>query len=295
MTPLVSICCLTYNHAEYLRQCLDGFLMQKINFSYEILIHDDASTDNTPDIIKKYEIDYPDCIRAMYQNENQFSKGVSPTRAHQLRRVRGKYIAFCEGDDYWTDPCKLQKQVDFLENNPSYSGCHTLYNIVTMENKILHYEKGVKREFSHLDVLEKGCPKTLTLMIRTASRQFTDNLDGVNYSKIKNGDQFLCALITLNGPIGFLNYVTGNYRDGSGFWSSKKPGQQSITAIDSFLEMCKVFNSSEEHQAIAKRLNRNLSKIPPRSRLPYISKMKELNLPLSVWHQVFFQIFGRLP
>lgn len=122
--PLVSICCQTYNHVSYIRECLEGFLLQKTNFPVEILIHDDASTDGTADIIREYESKYPDLIFPIYQTENQYSQGVRIPPIN-YRRARGKYIAFCEGDDYWTEPMKLQWQVDFMEANPGVTlTCH---------------------------------------------------------------------------------------------------------------------------------------------------------------------------
>lgn len=120
---LVSICCITYNHAPYIRQCLDGFIMQKTNFKFEILIHDDASTDGTADIIREYEAKYPNILKPIYQTENQYSKGKNISATYNWPRAQGKYIAMCEGDDYWTDPLKLQKQVDFLEGHPDFSMC----------------------------------------------------------------------------------------------------------------------------------------------------------------------------
>jgi len=123
--PFVSICCLAYNHEPYIRDCLDGFMIQQTNFDFEVLIHDDASTDKTAEIIREYEKKYPDIIKPIYQTENQYSKRVGITRVFQFPRARGKYIAMCEGDDYWTDPLKLQKQVDFLESNPDYGLVHT--------------------------------------------------------------------------------------------------------------------------------------------------------------------------
>jgi glycosyltransferase involved in cell wall biosynthesis len=98
-------------------------MMQKTNFPFEVLIHDDASTDGTADIIREYESTYPDIIKPIYQKENQYSKGVRISWVFNFPRAKGKYIALCEGDDYWIDPLKLQKQVDFLENNPEYSMC----------------------------------------------------------------------------------------------------------------------------------------------------------------------------
>lgn len=123
-TPLVSICCVTYNHAPFIRKCLDGFLMQTTNFPIEILIHDDCSTDGTTEIIREYEAKYPDLIFPLYEEENQYSRGgAGKMDLYNYNRARGKYVAYCEGDDYWTDPQKLQKQVDFMEANLEYSVC----------------------------------------------------------------------------------------------------------------------------------------------------------------------------
>lgn len=119
----VSILCLTYNHEDYLRDALEGFISQKTNFQYEILIHDDASTDGTADIIREYEEKYPELIHPIYQSENQYSKGVNIIHDLLLPLLRGKYIAFCEGDDFWVDPYKLQKQVDYLESHPECRVC----------------------------------------------------------------------------------------------------------------------------------------------------------------------------
>ena len=124
---LVSICCTAYNHAKFISECLDGFLLQKTNFNFEVLIHDDASTDGTQDIIKAYQAKYPNIIKPIFQTDNQYSKGVKPFIKYLFPASQGKYIAMCEGDDYWTDPLKLQKQVDFLEGNEEYSLCFTRF------------------------------------------------------------------------------------------------------------------------------------------------------------------------
>ncbi len=125
--PLVSISCITYNHENFIRAALEGFLMQETTFPVEILIHDDASTDETAAIIREYQQKYPDLIFPIYQTENQHSKGIKISATYQFPRARGKYIALCEGDDYWIDPLKLQKQVDFLEANHEYGICGTRY------------------------------------------------------------------------------------------------------------------------------------------------------------------------
>lgn len=128
---MVSICCLVYNHKKYIRQALDSFLMQETNFKFEILINDDCSTDGTTEIIKEYEEKYPDIIKPLYHSENQYSKsyrqGNMMSITFNFPRVQGKYTAMCEGDDFWTDKHKLQKQFDFMQSNPDCAFCaHTV-------------------------------------------------------------------------------------------------------------------------------------------------------------------------
>ncbi len=120
---MVSILCTAYNHEKYIRQCLDGFVMQKTNFKFEVIVHDDASTDGTADIIRKYEEKYPDIIKPIYQTENQYSRKVKIWKKFLLPKAKGKYIAICEGDDFWIDEYKIQKQFDALENNESCRMC----------------------------------------------------------------------------------------------------------------------------------------------------------------------------
>ena len=133
--PLVSVCCITFNHARYIRACLDGFVMQKTNFSFEVLVNDDCSTDGTIDILKEYAEKYPDIIKPIFHDENQYSKGIRRILATFVYpRAKGKYVALCEGDDYWTDSLKLQKEVNFLEANLDYGLVYTGARVL-QENK----------------------------------------------------------------------------------------------------------------------------------------------------------------
>lgn len=122
--PLVSVCITSYNQEQYIAACLDGVLMQECDFEYELAIIDDASTDGTIGVIKEYQKKHPH-IRTVIHKENQFSKGGLAKMVPSLVSLglEGKYVAFCEGDDYWTDPLKLQKQADFMEANPDCSLC----------------------------------------------------------------------------------------------------------------------------------------------------------------------------
>lgn len=124
MKPLVSICCLTYNHHLYIEKCLSSFLAQEVNFKLEIIVLDDASIDGTSDIIREYESRHKDIFKYFRNAVNQYSQGVNML-VELFSKAQGKYIAFCEGDDYWVDPLKLQKQVDFLEANIDYGLVYT--------------------------------------------------------------------------------------------------------------------------------------------------------------------------
>jgi len=131
--PLVHTRTMTYMHENFIRECIEGILMQKTTFPVQVLIHDDASTDKTAEIVREYEAKHPQLIRAYYQKENTYSKSDKDEK-RLLRKTFiswriGKYEALCEGDDYWTDPLKLQKQAGFMENNPEYSLCYHCYKV----------------------------------------------------------------------------------------------------------------------------------------------------------------------
>lgn len=144
---MVTIQCFTYNHEPYIRQCLEGFVMQKTNFRFEAIVHDDASTDGTATIIREYAEKYPDIIKPIYETENLYSKHDGSLRRIMNGHTHGKYVALCEGDDYWIDPLKLQKQVDFMEGHPDYTMC--------FHNAIEHFEDEDKEDRQFSDVRNK--------------------------------------------------------------------------------------------------------------------------------------------
>lgn len=134
--PLVVIQCTAYNHEPYIRDALQGFIMQKTDFPFVAIVHDDASTDKTAEIIREYAEKYPNIILPIYETENQYSKkdaGVGPIMKLACKASGAKYIAWCEGDDYWTHPKKLQKQIDFLEAHADYSMC--VSNVMNLSNR----------------------------------------------------------------------------------------------------------------------------------------------------------------
>lgn len=133
---MVSVFCLAFNHENYIRQTIDSILNQQTSFSFEILIHDDASTDRTAEIIREYEHRAPGIVRPIYQQNNQHSQGKNILHEFMMPLARGKYFAFCECDDYWIDPDKLQKQVDYLERHPDCTLCiHNAYTVDTGGNR----------------------------------------------------------------------------------------------------------------------------------------------------------------
>ena len=166
--PLVSIRCITYNHAPYIAQCLEGFLAQETTFPFEIVVHDDASTDETAGVVKGYESKYPKIIKGIYEIENQYSKHDDSIDRIMNPHLRGKYIALCEGDDYWCSPHKLQKQVEFLESNPNYSACahNTLFlNLRKKKNFVRYPMKDIDLMLEN--ILERNDWHTSSLVCKT--------------------------------------------------------------------------------------------------------------------------------
>ena len=210
---LVSISCATYNHEPYIRQCLDGFVMQKTNFEFEILIHDDASTDGTTTIIREYVDKYPNLIKPIFQTENQYSKGVSISQTYNWPRARGKYIALCEGDDYWTDPYKLQKQVDFLEANPEYSMCYT--NILRYNQKKDFFDDWILSDENVItidDLMLYNRVHTLTVLCRKDLLLRYNQEISFLLPKSPMGDYPMWLWMSLQGPIYHFQEKMGVYR-----------------------------------------------------------------------------------
>ena len=131
----VSVCCITYNQEKYIEQAINSFLSQKTNFDFEIIIHDDASTDGTINILKKYQKKYPDKIILMLEKENQYSKCANSVLVKVLDKAKGKYIALCDGDDFWCDDNKLQKQVDYMDLHKNISLCSHNTEIINENNE----------------------------------------------------------------------------------------------------------------------------------------------------------------
>lgn len=216
--PLVSICSITYNHGPYIKECLEGFLMQKTTFPVEILIHDDASTDGTEEIIREYEARYPEIIKPLYEVENQWIKGRRGSAVFNFPRAQGKYIALCEGDDYWTDPLKLQKQVDFLEGNSEYSMCFHNANLLYEDDNHLNrpFRDIETREYSGQEILRVWTIPTASVVFRTQAYV------PIFHPDFMFGDIILFLSLAENGKIMGMSDIMSVYRKHDGGVTSPK-------------------------------------------------------------------------
>ncbi len=211
--PLVSIRCLTYMHENYIRDAIEGFLMQKTTFKVEIWIHDDASTDRTPDIMREYEAKYPQLFVATYQIENQHMKNPRTPKWIKPPQRKGKYIAECEGDDYWTDPLKLQKQVEFLEGNEEYGLVHSDFDVFDTVKK-----KYSKNHWKSIGYTNQSGDIYNTLFANQGSgiftatvcyrKSLTEDINRNKFSKYKFGDLPLWLHIASKSKIGYLSEST---------------------------------------------------------------------------------------
>lgn len=288
--PLVSICCITYNHENYIQQALDGFIMQKTNFPFEVLINDDASTDNTANIIRDYEKKYPNIIKPIYQTENQFSKDISIFAIYTFPRIKGKYVALCEGDDYWTDPLKLQKQVDFLDTHLECSICFHPVKVICAEepklNEIFpsHKFRFNKTVLSINDLVKHNFIQTNSVMYRWMFN--SENIQEIFPRNILPEDWYFHLIHAEKGLIGYIDEVMSVYRKHSGsiWWDNshkkleqyKRYGSKMLNfymCIDKhlnykytkvitqnasmlFCEMIKVFNKNTENEQLEKLKNK---------------------------------------
>lgn len=215
---LVSIICITYNHENFIKKAIEGFLIQKVNFKYEILIHDDASTDKTIEILKEYEEKYSDIIKIIYQKENQYSQGKDPIK-YLYDLANGKYLSFCEGDDYWIDEYKLQKQIDFLEKNKEYSAT---YHNTFVVNKIgeLYYEyqdafplfKSHEITIKDLERSKILSGQLATIVCRNFWKKWTKFQKSIYLKADVNGDEKLSVTFPLEGKVYYFEEIMSCYR-----------------------------------------------------------------------------------
>ena len=250
--PLLTIRCLVYNHEPFLRQCLDGFVMQQTNFPFEAIVHDDASTDGSAAIIREYAEKYPDIIKPIYETENQYSKhqvGLLGRIMDAAMHPESEFVAICEGDDYWTDPHKLQLQVDFLETHPDYVIC---------SHDVVYYHEDTHK-FSELSVwgssLSDGryseeivdyslknffeCYWTRPLSCVYRRGAYREECEKKGYSRIKDYNFYYTIL--KHGKGALFKRIMAVYRSQpNGVWSSMTEIQKRRTYANDALDIFKI-------------------------------------------------------
>lgn len=216
----MSVVCATYNHVEFIEDAIKGFIAQKTDFPFEVIIHDDASTDGTQEVIKRYAEQYSELIRPIYQKVNQYSQNKRPLD-HCLPVAKGKYVAICEGDDYWTDANKLKIQYDYMEKNPECVVTH--HNAFVFDGECLLKNSKLPehciKNFTSVELLKNECfLLSLSIMFRKNFNNFPKEKGNVG-----NGDNFLISLLGLYGNSCYLDEIRpAAYRVHPGStWSSK--------------------------------------------------------------------------
>lgn len=247
---MVSVYTLVYNHEPYIRKALESFVTQKTNFKFEIIVHDDASTDNSAAIIQEYAERYPNIIKPIFQTENQYSKGINIFTNYIAPKARGKYIAICEGDDCWVSTNKLQKQFDFLEFNSDFVACaHNTkrlnYSHLFHYSKIMYPKKD--QELSLNDILYGGY-HTSSIMYR---REYLFNRPVFLTMQPGVGDFPLAIFLQLSGKIMRFGSVMSLYRlaiKGSWSYRQKKDIRKQIQNTNNAMKMLKAANEWSQYK-----------------------------------------------
>lgn len=232
--PLVDVAIATYNHEKFIAQALESVLTQKTDFKYRLIIGDDCSTDNTQAIIKDIARKHPDNITTVFHPERLGTTHRDRIGVKVLKLCTAKYITMLDGDDYWTDPYKLQKQVDFLEHHPECSLCfHNAEMFYDDGSKpSINYSRTGQKEISTLEDVATGMvPIPCTVLFRN---KLLGELPDCFY-QVRNADWMLFVLLAEHGDIGYLNEVMAAYRvHGEGIWSSLTRRQRIKAHINTY-------------------------------------------------------------
>jgi len=248
---MVSVAVLAYNHGKYIAQALDSILAQRCDFRIEILINEDKSTDNTAEILRQYESKYPSVFRIVYQPENVYSKGIKPWCHILFPMARGKYIAICDGDDYWDDVTKLQKQVDFLEANPDYVVTYHDAKVVDGSGTLIKDSKlpdDRKRDFTSDEVMTGIFLLTVSMVFRNVLREFPSEI-----GTVANGDSFIISMLGQYGKGKYMtNVAPAVYRmHQGGVWGLRDNLKKSLSQRHTALQLMKFHERQGNAKAVA--------------------------------------------
>jgi len=250
--PKVSVVTVCYNQEKYIEEALQGFVNQQTDFPFEVIVSDDKSTDSTPEIIKKYAKEYPEIIKPILRKTNV---GAVKNFVEAMRATTGTYVALCEGDDFWSDPTKLQRQVDFLDKHPDYTVCFHPVRVF--------FEGNVQEEF----IFPTGADRPKLFTTKTLLQRNFIQTNSAMYRRPKSYDDLPEAILPLdwylhlyhakNGKIGFIDRVMGAYRRHPGglWWDSyagihkiwKKYGSAHLAM---YVEILKLYGDKPEYRKI---------------------------------------------
>lgn len=216
--PKVSVCMITYGHEKYIRQAIEGVLMQQCDFEVELIVANDCSPDATGQVVNDIIKSNPRGSWIKYSNHDK-NVGMMPNFVFALLESESKYIAMCEGDDYWTDPLKLQKQVDFLEANSDYAVCFHQVNVLKTNDEIVEdFITKVPENYETIDTLARlgNYIHTPSVVFRNIIKSFPPE-----FKQSPIGDYFLYMMLAKHGKLKYLEEKMAVYRDGVGIWSDK--------------------------------------------------------------------------
>lgn len=292
---LVSVDMLVYNHEKYLAQAIEGVLMQEGDFSIELLIHDDASTDRSPDIIRSYAEKYPQIIKPIFQRENQYSQGVSILGEFEIPRYSGKYVAYCEGDDYWIDPRKLQKQVAFLEAHPDFVAVG--HNVKVVDGDGNDYTGSTPKRWTRMPDYEFTLKETdkHQMFGQTASRVFRnfwkdrpELVEWFNEAAHAHGDTKMSLIASCLGRIWVMSDVMSAYRlttTGTSWTARSRGTNQAERKIQSLCEEIR----------LAEQLGKPLTLHSEFEKTLYMAVRKRLQDPSEDNKQILAFVWERYP
>lgn len=245
--PVVSICCIAYNHESYIKDALEGFLIQETDFPFEILIHDDASTDKTADIIREYEAKYPKLIKPIFQVENQYSKGKRIMATFLFPIVKGDFVALCEGDDYWISKDKLQEQLTRLSKSISNISFHSskTFNPIYKKIEWNGYYSSLGQVLSIEEVIRGGGGFIPTASIMLKKKVLVEIIEFFqNYNGLAIGDYFIQVLASKEHGALYLPDLTSYYRRyQTDNWSSQfRDSQKLVDYYDKYYLNIKGFS-----------------------------------------------------
>jgi Glycosyltransferases involved in cell wall biogenesis len=262
-TLMVTIICAAYNQEQYIRQCLDGFVMQRTSFRFEAIVHDDASTDKTAEIIKEYANRFPGIIIPILETENQYSKHDGSLRRILANHTRGKYVAVCEGDDYWIDAEKLEKQFEYMETHLECSMCFHANKKLMPSGEVVSYRPHQRKEqYSAEEIILGGGSFMSTNSFFYRRSLYPVEVLPKFWRECPIGDLPTALFFAAKGKIGYIDEEMSVYRVGAvGSWTSNqntlKKRNSHFNAILKMYDEYDEFTDYKYHAAIKKKKQRN--------------------------------------